>query len=380
MEWRNGWNRLCRRLACLAGCIFLCIGVAQAAGDTAQTAQAQAESQAGVLTGALDGQAAALMEGVTLTDGLDQAAAQLIENLSARGGSAWSAALASLGKMLVVAVLCGAAQGVRAAAGSGEDLPVVTMAGALGMTGVFLGDLTGMMALCRDTLHEVSTFSKAMLPVMAGAVTLTGAPTAATVLQGVTMFAFDLLVRLITGVLLPGVGVYIAVITVNTAVGGGLLGQMAGFIKWAITGAMKLTLTVFIAYLSISGVVGGSADAVAVKTAKFAVSGSVPVVGGIISDAAESMLAGAVLIRNTVGVVGMLCILAICLIPFLKVGCNYLLFKAGAAVMTPVCGGALSGLVAGLSDSMGLMLGMLGTCSAILFFELVFSITLVNPI
>ena len=126
-----------------------------------------------------------------------------------------------------------------------------------------------------------------MLPVMAGAVTLTGAPTAATVLQGVTMFAFDLLVRLITGVLLPGVGVYIAVITVNTAVGGGLLGQMAGFVKWAITGAMKLTLTVFIAYLSISGVVGGSADAVAVKTAKFAVSGSVPVVGGIISDAAR---------------------------------------------------------------------------------------------
>ena len=56
------------------------------------------------------------------------------------------------------------------------------------------------------------------------------------------------------------------------------------------------------------------------------------------------------------------------------------LFKAGAAVLTPVCGSALSGLVAGLSDSMGLMLGMLGTCSAILFFELVFSITLVNPI
>ena len=143
---------------------------------------------------------------------------------------------------------------------------------------------------------------------------------------------------------------------------------------------MKLTLTVFIAYLTISGVIGGSADALAVKTAKFAVSGSVPVVGGIISDAAESMLAGAMLIRNTVGVIGMLCIAAICLIPFLKVGCNYLLFKAGAAVLTPVCGSALSGLVAGLSDSMGLMLGMLGTCSAILFFELVFSITLVNPI
>ena len=92
------------------------------------------------------------------------------------------------------------------------------------------------------------------------------------------------------------------------------------------------------------------------------------------------MLAGAVLIRNTLGIFGMLRIVAICLLPFLRVGCNYLLFKAGGAVLTPVCGGALAGLVTGLSDSMGLMLGMLGTCSAILFFELVFSVMMVNPI
>lgn len=368
-----------RQLVCLAGCIFLCIGISGATDQTTAAAQQQADSQSGVLVGSLTGQSAALMDGVTLDDGVGQAAAQLLDNLEGSGRTAWTAALTSLGKLLVVAVICGILQSARAAAG-GSDLPIVTMAGALGMTGVFLSDLSGMMTLCEDTLHEVSTFSKAMLPVMAGAISATGAPTTATVLQGVTMFSFDLLVRFLTGLLLPGVGVYIGVVTVNTAIGGGLLGQLAGFIKWVITGSMKLTLTVFIAYLTISGVIGGSADALAVKTAKFAVSGSVPVVGGIISDAAESMLAGAMLIRNTVGVIGMLCIAAICLIPFLKVGCNYLLFKAGAAVLTPVCGSALSGLVAGLSDSMGLMLGMLGTCSAILFFELVFSITLVNPI
>jgi len=379
MKWHVRCGNVMRQLVCLAGCIFLCIGIAGATDQTTAAARQQADSQSGVLVGSLTGQSAALMDGVTLDDGVGQAAAQLLDNLEGGGRTAWTAALTSLGKLLVVAVICGILQSARAAAG-GSDLPIVTMAGALGMTGVFLSDLSGMMTLCEDTLHEVSTFSKAMLPVMAGAISATGAPTTATVLQGVTMFSFDLLVRFLTGLLLPGVGVYIGVVTVNTAIGGGLLGQLAGFIKWVITGSMKLTLTVFIAYLTISGVIGGSADALAVKTAKFAVSGSVPVVGGIISDAAESMLAGAMLIRNTVGVIGMLCIAAICLIPFLKVGCNYLLFKAGAAVLTPVCGSALSGLVAGLSDSMGLMLGMLGTCSAILFFELVFSITLVNPI
>lgn len=379
MKWQKRLCRWGRWMICLAGCIALCIGLAGAADQTEQAARAEAQTQSDVLTDALPHDAAQRMDGVTLDGGVGQAAAQLLDNTVQNGRSAWLSALSSLGKLLVVAVVCGLLQSARAFAG-GNELPVVTMAGALGMTGVFLSDLSGMMTLCQDTLHEVSTFSKAMLPVMAGAVTMTGAPTTATVLQGVTMFSFDLLVRFLTGVLLPGVGVYIAIVTVNTAVGGGLLGQLAGFIKWLITGSMKLTLTVFIAYLTISGVIGGSADALAVKTAKFAVSGSVPVVGGIISDAAESMLAGAVLIRNTVGVMGMLCIAALCVVPFVKVGCNYLLFKAGAAVLTPVCGNALSSLVAGLSDSMGLMLGMLGTCSAILFFELVFSVTLVNPI
>lgn len=356
-------------------CMFLLSGHAAAA--PLDTANALAREQVQAVTGALTGEAARFLQDIPADGDVGEAALSLLERAGEQSKSIWRAALGSLGKLLVIAVICGLLQGVQAVSGG---LPVVTLAGALGMTGVFFADLSGMMVLCRNTLHEVSVFSKTMIPVMAGAVSLTGAPTTATVMQGITLFSFDLFIRLITELLLPAVGIYIAILTVDTAVGGGLLGRMAGFVKWAITGSMKVTLTLFIAYLTISGVIGGSADALAVKTAKFAVSGSVPVVGGIISDAAESMLAGAVLIRNTVGIVGMLCIAAICLLPFLRVGCNYLLFKAGGAVLTPICGSALAGLIAGLSDSMGLMLGMLGTCSAILFFELVFSIMMVNPI
>ncbi|MBS5164716.1 MAG: stage III sporulation protein AE [Butyricicoccus pullicaecorum] len=348
-----------------------------AAAAPADTASLLAREQIQSVRGALTGEAARFMQDIPADGEVGQAALTLLERAGEQGKGIWRAALGSLGKLLVIAVVCGILQGIQTVSGG---LPVVTLAGALGMTGVFFADLSGLMALCRNTLHEVSVFSKTMLPVMAGAVSLTGAPTTATVMQGITLFSFDLFIRLMTELLLPAVGIYVAILTVDTAVGGGLLGRMAGFVKWAITGSMKITLTLFLAYLTISGVIGGSADALAVKTAKFAVSGSVPVVGGIISDAAESMLAGAVLIRSTLGVFGMLCIVAICLLPFLRVGCNYLLFKAGGAVLTPVCGSALAGLVTGLSDSMGLMLGMLGTCSAILFFELVFSVMMVNPI
>ena len=55
------------------------------------------------------------------------------------------------------------------------------------------------------------------------------------------------------------------------------------------------------------------------KAAKFAISGAIPVVGGILSDAAETVLASAGILKGTVGVFGMVTILGICLIPLLQI-------------------------------------------------------------
>ena len=131
---KNGMKRLCA----LCAVLLLAVGWARAADET----QALARSQAGEMTDALTGEAAALMRGVPerLEDGLGEAVAQLAENAAVGGRSAWTSALCSLGKLLLVAVLCGMLQGIRTAAGQ-EELPLVTMAGALGMTGVLLSDL-----------------------------------------------------------------------------------------------------------------------------------------------------------------------------------------------------------------------------------------------
>ena len=124
----------------------------------------------------------------------------------------------------------------------------------------------------------------------------------------------------------------------------------------------------------------GSVDRVALKTAKFAVSGAVPVVGGVISDATETVLSGAALLRGSVGVFGMLCVTAICLLPFLRVGASYLCYKAGAAVLSPLCAGGLRQLLGSVGTGFGLLLGMLSTCCLILYLELVYVVAMVKPI
>ncbi len=368
----------------LAMCLWLSVCPAHAAGG-AETGAVDPNAVlqsigAADMADALPGEAAALLGGVDMeqaTSDLAGSVGQLLAQVDAE--TFVLSAARSLAKMLFLAVLIGALSGLHSL-GGGQEMPVVAIAGALGMTGVLFHDLQGMLSLCTQTLDQTAVFSTALLPVMAGAITLSGAPATASATQAVTLFALSLLIRFITSVLVPAVCAYLALITMNAALGNDSLSGLAGFIKWLTTGSLKLMLTVFIAYLSISGAIGGSVDAVTLKTAKFAVSGSVPVVGGIISDATESMLAGMVAVKNAVGVFGMLGVLAICVAPFLQVGLNYLFFKAGSAVLSPICSPSLSKLMAGIGDSFGLMLGMLGTCSAILFFELVFSILLVKPL
>lgn len=106
--------------------------------------------------------------------------------------------------------------------------------------------------------------------------------------------------------------------------------------------SVKGLCAVFTAYLSLSRVLTGSADAMAVKAAQAAFSGMVPVVGSILSDASESLLASAGLIRSAAGAFGMLAVLAMAL--------------------APVCaaGGILSGTAAGRGNRRGR--GQQGAC------------------
>ena len=361
------WNRL---LLVLLFVIMLC-GHA-AAYDFGETQDA--------LENALPGESRDLLRGVSIDQEqmLFDQIARIVENAYGEIRNSWTTGLSTIAKVAVITLLCSVTNGLRTAAGTEKEIPILSMVGTLTIASVVLLDLNGMMMLCRETIESVSVFSKTMIPIMAAAVSISGAPARAAVMQAATMLSMDLMIRMITSVLMPTLSAYLAIMTVDCALGQNVLRKTGEFILWLVKIILKASMTLFVSYLTISGVFSGSVDGVAVKTAKAALSGMVPVVGGVISDATESLLAGASVIRSLTGVFGVFCIIAICLIPFVKMGINYLLFKGGTAVLSIFCSKEIMGYLSALSDSIGIMLGMLGTCTSILFFEIVFSIILIG--
>ncbi len=288
------------------------------------------------------------------------------------------AGVRSTAAIMAGGVLLGVAE---SAAPAGKDTlgQYVSITGALWITAVSAGNLNALIGLGQQTIVDLSQLSKALLPVLAAAEAASGGVTAASARQVAAVFFSDILLTAIERVLLPAVYLYIGTAAAGAVLEGELMERVGSLLKKLIGWALGGLLTLFTAFLTISGAVAGTADAQAVKVAKAAVSAAVPVVGGILSEAAESMLAGAGLLRGLLGAFGALAVLSFCLVPFLRLGGQYLLYQCASLAAAAAGPKKLTGLLTALGDAFGLVLAMTAASALLLLISLVSSLTAVVP-
>ena len=302
--------------------------------------------------------------------GLDDGLADLVDTGTRELAGIVRRAARSSVLILIILLFCGLAEAVQEGAG-GLASRSVSLAGTLAVTAVAVADVNALLGMGTGAIARMASFANVLLPTAAALTAATGAVTGAAARQLAAALFSDLLVNLIHGLLVPLLYGYIAASAAQAAVGEDRLKRLADLLKWTVTTILTVVTMAFVGYLTASGVVAGTADAAAVKAAKFAISGAVPVVGGILSDAAETVLASAGILKGTVGVFGMVTILGICLIPLLQLAVHYLAYKLTAALAAALGDGPVCGLVDRLGGAFGLVLGMTGACCLLLLIALV---------
>lgn len=314
--------------------------------------------------------------GVTQGEGLDQGLSNLCSDaLNQVGGQIKRSAATGL-KLLAVVLLCGLAEGAQLQEKK-QGLPAVEIAGALAITALTMTDMAALIGLGRDTLGRMDAFAGTLLPIMAVLTAATGGVTAAAVRQGATVLFSQLLITAMDKLLVPLIYSYVAVSCAHAAVGNPGLKKLAGLLKSAATGLLTVFLLAFVGYLTASGAIAGNVDAAALKATKLAISRAIPVVGSILADATETVLAGAGVLKGTVGVAGMLVVLAICLTPFLQLAFQYLVYKGTAALCATVAQPRLSQLIDAIGGAFGVVLGMTGAGALVLLVSLVSALSAV---
>lgn len=279
-----------------------------------------------------------------------------------------SSAARSAMVVLVVTLLCSTAAAVSP---DGKMPEYVLLGGALAIMGACAGEMQSFLAQVRTALEELSDFSRALLPCIAGASAAVGKGASGAARYTVSALFLDVLITIGIDVILPAIYAYSAVCTANAALPDGAMKGPEKLMSWLCTALLTALTTVFTVCLSLSGVIAGQADKLTGSVTKSAITAALPVVGKIVADAADVYIAGAKLLRGAVGIFGVAAVLGVCLGPLLGLGLHYLLFKAAACVSEPFADSRLSGLIGNIASCYGMALGLLGSVGIMLFVSVV---------
>ena len=248
---------------------------------------------------------------------------------------------------------------IRLIPGSNTKLP--DSIGAVGIGTILLQSTNSLITLGVQTIQDLSSYGKLLLPVMTSALAAQGGITTSTALYAGTAIFNSILSSLLSKLMVPMLYIYLVLATAHGALGEEILKKMAEFIKWLSVWILKAVLYLFTGYMGITGILSGTTDTAALKAAKLTISGIVPVVGGILSDASEAVLVSAGMVRNAAGIYGILAMLAVFAGPFLRIGCHYLLIRITGAVCGVFGSKQCTQLISDYSGAMGLLLAMTGS-------------------
>ncbi len=269
--------------------------------------------------------------------------------------------------VLTVTLLCSAA-GVMSE--NGKTPGYMLLGGALAILGACAGDIRSFLGQTQTAMATLSDFSRALLPCVAASAAAAGDASASARYTASALF-LDILMTLGAELILPMIYAFCVTAAADAALPEGALGGPVKLMRWGCTTLLAGLTTVFTLCLTVSGAVAGSAGKLAGSVAKTAISAALPVVGSILSDAADAYLAGAQLVRGAVGVFGLAAVLCVCAGPAVGLGLRYLLFKAAACVCEPFSDGRLAALVGNIASAYGMALGLVGSAGAMLFISVV---------
>lgn len=250
---------------------------------------------------------------------------------------------------------------------NGLSARAVELVGALCIAITLLTPSNSLIKIGIQSAEGIAEYGKQLIPVLTTALAAEGGTvTSATLYTGTILF-ITLLIMGITRLLVPMLYAYIALSIAISVINEPVLLNIHKFFKWIMVWILKLSIYFFTGYLGITGVITGSVDAAAVKAAKIAISGTIPVIGNVISDASETILVSAGLMKGTVGTYGLLAIIAVWIGPFIQIGSQYLALKITSAVSSVFGSKNAVKLIDNFSSAMGYVVAMTGTICLLLF-------------
>lgn len=228
---------------------------------------------------------------------------------------------------------------------------------------IIMTNFSDIISMVKQTADNLVGFMNTLIPILVSLMLYTGSITTSSILEPIILFMINFIGNLIETILIP-LTLIMASLTIVSKIGDKVqIDKIAQFLKSGITWGLGIILTIFVGVVSLEGTLSSSVDGITAKTTKAIVSSAIPIVGKILGDAVDTVLGCGIILKNAVGVVGVILVIGICIMPIIKLGTLTICYKLLAGVCEPIADEKIVKLLEQIGDIFKILLAILASVS-----------------
>ena len=231
---------------------------------------------------------------------------------------------------------------------------------------IIMSSFSGIVKLVQDTTNNLVGFMNLLVPLLIALMLYTGSIATSGVLEPIILFMINFIGNIIQTIIIPGVLIFAGLVVISKISNNFQIGKLSKFFQSSIIWFLGIVLTIFVGVVSLEGTLSSSVDGITAKTTKAVVSTAIPVVGKILGDAVDTVLGCGIILKNAVGLIGVIVVIAICIAPILKLAILTITYKLLAGICEPIADKNIVSLIEQVGDIFKIFLAILTTISVLL--------------
>ena len=269
-------------------------------------------------------------------NGLTQYTAE--QALNAVGEALKNALLGNTGyiaQILVMLLITGVLTRLQGSFNQANVSKAAFWAGYIVVSSLAVSMLVGCVNTARQAIETLNALFETLTPLLVTLLTGIGGIQSSNLLSPVMAGLTGSVFWLINVVVFPAI-LAAAVLSLSSNISSTIkLNKMSSLIQSGVKWMLGIVMIVFLGITAIKGLTGAALDGLTFKTAKFTVDKMVPIIGGMFSDTLDTLMACGLIVKNAVGVVGLIMLAGAMLAPLASLMVNLFLFRFAAAVAEP---------------------------------------------
>lgn len=220
--------------------------------------------------------------------------------------------------------------------------------------------------MVKETIVNLVSYINMLIPLLLALIVTSGTAVTATVMQPAILWIIVLLGNGITMYILPLLLISTVLGIISNLSDKIQIGKLSNLLKSSIVWIIGFILTLFVSFISLEGTLTSGVDGLALKGLKSASSTFIPVVGKVLSDSVDTVLGATAVIKNAVGVVGIIVVLGICIIPIIKLIVLNILYSLSTAIAEPLADKKIINVLEQITGTFKVLLAIMFSITALL--------------